>query len=73
MHGIIPGHLFFLFREVVTESTTDGTGVIWLSDLNCDGSETSILSCGVTPGIFSCNGNSDAHLSCELGTFLVLL
>ena len=69
---IISLSFLFLFREVVTDSTVDGTGTIWLSSLSCTGSETSILNCGVTPSVSTCDGNSDAHLSCGLGLLLFL-
>ena len=69
---IISPSFLSLFREVVTDSTVDGTGTIWLSSLSCTGSETSILNCGVSPGSSTCNGNSDSHLSCGLGLLLFL-
>ena len=53
---IISPSFLSLFREIVTDNTVDGTGTIWLSDLNFAGSETSILNCGVTPSVSTCNG-----------------
>lgn len=55
----------FLF-VCVFNSSSKGTGQIWLDDVNCRGSETSIFDCSKSNwGVHNCNHNEDAGLECS--------
>ena len=42
-----------------------GTGPIWLSNLRCSGSETSVLQCGYSGWrVTSCSHSEDVSISC---------
>ena len=43
-----------------------GTGSIWLDDVNCDGSETSLINCPTNSaiGIHNCGHSEDAGVRC---------
>ena len=44
----------------------DGTGQIWLDDVNCLGTETRLIDCPANPlGIQNCAHNEDAGVSCQ--------
>ena len=44
----------------------EGTGSIWLDDVNCDGNETSLINCPThsASGIHNCGHYEDAGVRC---------
>ncbi|NXK23301.1 MARCO protein, partial [Arenaria interpres] len=52
-------------RAVSAFTATPGSGQIWLDDVNCSGSETSIFDCPKPNwGVHNCSHNEDAGLEC---------
>ncbi|XP_021351066.1 deleted in malignant brain tumors 1 protein-like isoform X2 [Mizuhopecten yessoensis] len=50
---------------VATEYFGPGVGEIWLDDLDCDGTESSIFDCGgVEWGVHNCNHGEDVGVKC---------
>ena len=47
----------------------EGSGLVLLDDVNCDGSEKSLISCstGSSIGQHNCNHGEDAGVSCQGG------
>ena len=59
-----PDHIF--------ESYGAGTGPIYLSELNCHGSEATLLDCGTfadATGIHDCNHKEDIGVHCQGNVF----
>ena len=55
----------------LTTGFNEGTGYIWLSDINCDGSETRLVDCGqAAHGSNTCSHSQDAGVSCTGATCL---
>ena len=49
-----------------------GTGIIWLDDVSCNSTATSIAMCGHQPwGTSDCTHNEDVSISCPPGKTLV--
>ena len=47
---------------------TNGVGLIWLDDVNCDGTETRLIDCRARPlGQHNCAHVEDAGVRCQLG------
>ncbi|NXE90743.1 MARCO protein, partial [Menura novaehollandiae] len=52
-------------RAVAAFTASPGTGQIWLDDINCSGSEFTILDCRRPDwGVHNCNHNEDAGVEC---------
>jgi deleted-in-malignant-brain-tumors protein 1 len=48
---------------------TNGQGQIWLSDVQCDGTETRLIDCVSNPlGVHNCHHYEDAGVSCPICT-----
>ncbi|NXG22924.1 MARCO protein, partial [Grallaria varia] len=53
-------------RGVAFFSATGGTGQIWLDDVSCSGSESSIVACTKRDwGVHNCNHNEDVGVECS--------
>ncbi|XP_073723248.1 scavenger receptor cysteine-rich domain-containing protein DMBT1 isoform X2 [Misgurnus anguillicaudatus] len=56
-----------------TEAKSDayfgqGSGQIWMDDVQCTGNETTLTNCTATPrGIHNCGHNEDAGVICQIG------
>ena len=51
------------------EDVPDGTGPIWLDEVNCAGTEAKLIDCPANPlGIHDCRNSQDAGVSCMTGT-----
>ena len=57
---------YFTHAAVQVFSSEPGTGPIYLSNLNCQGTETSLLECSSQPvGLHSCSHVQDVNIECE--------
>lgn len=53
--------------ELITSADTpDGTGQIWIDQLNCSGTETSILDCPMNLRKSTCQHTDDIGITCIL-------
>jgi len=53
-------------RTVPNTQVPDGTGQIWLDEVRCTGSETTLAGCPANPfGMHNCVHSEDAGVSCE--------
>ena len=51
---------------VLRSGYSDGTGNIWLDDLDCDGSEDNIFDCSAAPlGGSNCGHHEDVGVMCQ--------
>jgi hypothetical protein len=51
-----------------------GSGKIWLDNVQCNGSERSIVNCRLQEwGVHSCNHSDDVVVMCNLGIFILRL
>ena len=49
-----------------------GSGQIWLDDVNCDGTEKTIRNCSHRGwGSHNCDHTKDASINCTAGTYIV--
>ena len=52
---------------VLVSGYSDGTGNIWLDDVNCAGSEVNIFDCSAAPvGVSNCVHSEDVGVMCQL-------
>lgn len=60
---------YFLGAEAFAQASFgEGTGRIWLANIQCTGNETSLLDCSVASnGINSCTHARDAGVRCSQG------
>ena len=64
--------LSFLQPDHIFKSYGAGTGPIYLSELNCDGSEAMLLDCGTfadATGIHDCDHKDDVGVHCQGNAF----
>ncbi len=65
-NGMIAYLCLSFLGGVAVYTVTPGTGQIWLDDVRCIGSETTIVSCPHRPiGTHNCNHNEDIGVSCR--------
>ena len=51
------------------DNVPDGTGSIWLDEVNCAGTEARLIDCPADPlGIHDCRHSEDAGVDCMTGT-----
>ena len=59
------GYSFTEVHNFTMPDVPDGTGQIWLDQVNCDGTETSLLDCNVNlTGNHNCSHDMDAGVTC---------
>ena len=47
----------------------EGTGAIWLDEVECSGTESRLTDCRAQPvGVHDCNHTEDAGVECELSS-----
>ena len=52
----------------------EGSGIVWLDDLQCDGSESSLLYCSHSGiAVHNCEHDEDAGVVCSSELYLLLL
>ena len=57
-----------LVVEAVSQASFgQGTGRIWLTNVQCIGSETGLSNCTASSGVDSCTHAQDAGVRCPLG------
>ncbi len=56
---------FFALGAIAISGFTDGTGAIFLDNVQCLGSESTLISCTSQPiGTHNCNHTDDAGVTC---------
>lgn len=68
----------FIFSSGGTDRSAasygQGVGSIWLDDLQCSGTESSLFACNhPTVGVHNCGHNEDAGVVCSSSWFIDLL
>ena len=66
-------HFNLIGAQVLSRgSYPSGTGLIYLTELECDGSESSLSSCqtglNVIPGLVNCDHSMDVNIQCQGNT-----
>ena len=67
VHKVLYSAALLLTESNISSNFIDGSGPIFLSELNCSGSEVSILDCpaGHPVGLHHCNHSMDVGLMCQ--------
>ena len=61
-------------QALTTFDVPDGTGFIWLDEVNCAGTETKLIDCPANQlGFHNCRHSQDAGVNCMTGTCCCLL
>jgi len=55
---------------MLNESLVEGTGIIWLTDVQCTGNEKALMNCTAnSSGVNSCTHAQDVGVRCPSGSY----